>query len=100
MFEANVSSMCPASGVEGAELRAFDWAELAARLAAARDLRSVTVRRREHACASFNRLAAGSFSAGANGKRDINPNGLGHGKSPWGNKPEVAYDAANGDREK
>lgn len=100
MFEANISSLKPASPGEGAELRAFDWAELTARLAAARDLRGVVVRRRNHESASFDRLAASVIAGSPKGKRGINPNGLGHGKSPRGNKPEVASNAANGDREK
>lgn len=80
MFETNMSSIHPAAAPEGAELRAFDWAELTARLAAARDLRQVVVHRRGHASASFDQWAAGDIAARSNGKLIVNSSGLGCGK--------------------
>lgn len=99
MFETNIPSMRPAATPEGAELRAFDWAELTARLAAARDLRQVAARRRDHAGASFDQLVAGGIAAQDNDKRAVNPNALARGKGRCGNTPEVVEEAINGDRE-
>ena len=100
MFEAKITPAGAASVQESAELRAFDWCELTARLAASRDLRMLVQRRSGAAGASFDRSAATCLASQGNGIRAVNPNDLGHGKSPWGKKPEVASDAANGDREK
>lgn len=99
MFEAQIDTSRLVPAADHAELRAFDWQELSARLAAARDLRSVVVHRRAARNASFDRAAAQLIAGHGNDKRPVNPKGLGHGKTPCGITPLNANDAANGDRE-
>lgn len=99
MLETHIPSPDLAGPSKSAELRAFDWAELAARLAAARDLRGVFTHRRAAVQASFDRATARRFAVEGNGIPDVNPIGLGHGKPNRGIRSEVANSATNGDRE-
>lgn len=99
MFETSNTQAAFDDAMEGAQLRAISWAELVARLSAARDLRSLLVR--EHAA------VGGTFTAFAevrtdmlNGTQpDINPDGLGRRKELEAIKPCAAIDATPGDRE-
>ena len=60
----------------GKALRAFGWAELTARINAARDLRSLLERDNFLISASFSDAAAGYFSSREQGKPDVNPHSL------------------------
>ena len=68
------------------ELCALSWSDLKAKLAAARDLREVIVEDENGAIASFDadsarRLAAISDRPEDDGKRPVNPHGLGNSKA-------------------
>ncbi|MEQ8410462.1 MAG: hypothetical protein RIC51_11580 [Erythrobacter sp.] len=90
-----------ASGRGGDALRAIDWGELTARLAAARDLRLLLRRDTqssiEGAAASFGDAAARYFAALEDGERPVNPDDLEARKASRGIHPIHDGDAATGD---
>ena len=112
MFETKILSGSDYPGqlstLEGGALRAFDWPELVARIAATNDLRRVV----KSSGASFGDFAAlatdltpdetpdqtVSNQARGNSKHAVNPNALGAGKTP---SPKAVVDdehATLGDR--
>ena len=100
MFEGNFSQTgCDRAG-NGTGLRPISWAELSARLAAARDLRDVLrPAAAASGSASFASGAAAQFAAQGEGIRNVNPDALGAGKTPRGIAGSPAEDSAGGDRE-
>ncbi|AOL22061.1 hypothetical protein Ga0102493_111032 [Erythrobacter litoralis] len=90
-----------ASGRAGDALRAIDWAELNARLGAARDLR-VLLRRDAHSniesnAASFGDAAARYFAALEQDERPVNPDHLEARKASRSILGNKQGDAATGD---
>lgn len=92
-----------AQRLQGEELRAFDWAELVARIRAAQDLRAIWCSDSQFGTASFSGVAAGSFSRGSHrdpdSKPPVNRDALGHRKPVSGKENAAAADAVRGDRE-
>ena len=93
----------PATGAESLPRRPFAWAELVARLAATRDVRSAMAEVSHGHGGSFlaaERLMDGAF-AHSNPKHEsaVNPVGLTDGKAGGALCAEAAADAANVDRE-
>lgn len=92
MFEA---AILPVAATSQVALRPLDWGELAARLAAARDLRSLLSRSAGH---------HGSFAAGAatlragGGEPGVNLDGLGRGKAAEAIDAFTAGEAVMGDQ--
>ncbi len=90
MFEDKPPQPPFANGSEGDdsardELCALSWSELTAKLAAARDLRGELGNADDAAFASFDphcaaHIASHSEKLPDDGKRDVNPDGLGNGK--------------------
>ena len=99
MFEGNHISAGFASSGEGTALRAIGWAELAARINAANDLREVLRRDNTAFIASFSDAAAGYFAAPEEEKRNVNPDALCDRKSSELLGFEAEDDPATGDRE-
>ncbi len=107
MFESTTllgaSQEEPAAGADSLPRRPFAWAELVARLAATRDMRSVFAEVSQGHGGSFlaaERLMDGPF-ANSNLKHEsaVNPVGLTDGKAGEALCAEAAADAANVDRE-
>lgn len=103
MFESKLTPAAAAQAAETGAMRAFEWHELVARLAAARDLRGVFAGSRVDSRASF---AAGAARALAPGGSDdwgdkgyVNPDALGAGKSPCANTVAAGRGAGQCDRE-
>jgi len=96
MFEAANTFRMPEPGAEGA-LRALDWAEIVARLAAVRDLRAVLSRPVLAGGGFVPQVAAGIACAS---ERGVNLAALAGGK--WVDAKTVATvgSTANGDRDK
>ena len=99
MFEGNHFSVDLASRREGTALRAIGWAELAARINAANDLREVLRRDNTAFIASFSDAAAGYFATANEGKRDVNPDALCDRKSSELMGVDTEGDPTTGDRE-
>jgi hypothetical protein len=86
-------------GESGEEpLRDLSWSDLAARLAAARDLRASLEESLKSGDGSFDAESARRLSARGEGKPDINPNGLASGKGSHDKEADEADEAINGDR--
>ena len=96
MFEAANSFRVPEPGAEGA-LRALDWAEIVARLAAVRDLRAVLARPMLAGGGFVPQAAAGIASAS---ERSVNLAALAGGKWVDAKTGATAGSAATGDRDK
>ena len=92
MFEGNLSSVVAGQTGDVGALRAVAWSELAAKLAAARDLRASL----EGSEASFDAGSARRIAAHHNGKSSINPDDLGNGKGPEGIANPAVHGAATG----
>lgn len=75
MFEGK-----PPKADAGASLQAVTWADLSARLAAARDLRKALAGD-ENGEGSFDAASARWIADHAEGKPDVNPDDLGNGKA-------------------
>ncbi len=95
MFEGKPPAMpgakaCESSETASGELSALDWAELTAKLAAARDLRRHLAETGNGALASFDaqcarEIAAHHGYAEENDKYCVNPDDLANGKWPGSN---------------
>ena len=96
MFEAAIAFRMPEPGAEGA-LRALDWAEIVARLAAVRDLRAVFARPVVAGGGFVPQAAAGIARAG---ERGVNLGSLAGSKWADANTAATAGSAGNGDRDK
>jgi hypothetical protein len=99
MFEGNHISAGLVPGGEGKALRAFGWAELAARINAANDLREVLRRDNTAFIASFSDAAAGFFADEGQGKPNVNPDALCDRKSSGIMDDDAEGDPTTGDRE-
>jgi hypothetical protein len=103
MFEGNLSSVVAGQTGDVGALRAVAWSELAAKLAAARDLRGVFAASRRGSLASFAPHAARALALREvetdRGKQSINPDALGHGKGPRAISIAAADEAGDRDRE-
>lgn len=99
MFEGNHISAGFVPNGESTALRAIGWAELAARINAANDLRDVLRRDNTAFIASFSDAAAGYFATADEGKRDVNPDALCDRKSSEDMGVDAQGDPNTGDRE-
>ena len=99
MFEGNHISAGFAPRGEGAALRTIGWAELAARINAANELREALRRDNPAFTASFSDAAAGYFAGAEEGKRDVNLDALVDRKSSGLLGVEAEGDPTTGDRE-
>ena len=99
MFENKAITAAAIPANEGTALKAIAWPELAARINAARDLRSVL--RRDGSCmmASFTDAAAGYFSQEEDSKRPVNPDALEHGKPAGCTTGGTESEVSESDRE-
>jgi hypothetical protein len=79
-------------------LRMLGWAELSARLGAARDYRRLMVVELRSGGGSFDGGSARRLASFAQGKRDINPIALTNGKMPGCISAAVVSDQSPGDR--
>ena len=89
-----------AQDTEGSEelLHDLSWAELAARLAAARDLRQELDLPAESGEASFDAQFARQINGQRNGKPGVNPMGLAHGKQDRGKTVGTEHATTTGNR--
>lgn len=100
MYESLLKIPVPGDAGADVPLAAIEWPVLAARLAAARDLRLALQARPPVAGASFYPAAAAMLADRTDdGKREINPEGLVDGKQPWARTATAASEAHSGDRE-
>lgn len=100
MFDTRLTIPRANAGSGGKALRAIGWAELTARINAARDLRRVLLDDGPLLIASFGDAAAGYFATVEEGKRSINHNALGGRKCSDGTEIFAEGKSATGDREK
>ena len=103
MFETNLANPAAAivahDATYGADgLRPLSWAELVARLSAARDFRRVMGSRFATSGASFNQVSARHLAALGDAQRGINPFALANGKIANGMELAGAGDDMQGDR--
>jgi hypothetical protein len=97
MYEGAIRIPAAEAGVDGG-LRGFAWAELVARLAAARDLRGELGPGRPPGASSFAPEAA-RLVRQADGEDDVNLEALAHGKARGRKSVAPASTAAGCDRE-
>jgi hypothetical protein len=83
----------------GASLQAVTWADLSARLAAARDLRNALAEE-ENGEGSFDAASARWIADHADGKPDVNPDDLGNRKAVDGMAGDEPVLPVPGDRGK
>lgn len=99
MFEGTVPSISSHAAAEVGALRPVAWPELAAKFAAARDLRGVFAAGVRRSFASFAPGTAHALAARADLIPDVNPDALADGKDR-GSRPVVTAEyARDGDRE-
>lgn len=103
MYEANLSSITAAQADDSGAMRAFEWDELVAKLAAARDLRGLFAAARGDSPGSFAAGAAHAFAiaekTSSPNKGSVNPDALGAGKRPGARTVAAAVEAGDCDRE-
>ena len=97
MFEAAIVFPDMETGPQG-DLRALDWAEIVARLAAARDLRAVFARPVVQGGGFVPQTAAGIAGEGRN-ERGVNLAALATGKWPEVTIAAAAPHSGHGDRD-
>ena len=103
MYETNFTRAAAEAGFHDAAfgadgLRSLSWAELVARLGAARDFRRVMGDRLVAGGASFNLASARNLAGRDEGKPGINPFALANGKIADGMGLADTGDAMPGDR--
>ena len=98
MFEAALSLRVPETKPDGA-LRALDWGEIVARLAAMRDMRAVLARPVVQGGGFVPRAASGIAAHAAN-ERGVNLAALATGKWPDRTIAAAARPTGHGDRDK
>ncbi|UVI40054.1 hypothetical protein [Qipengyuania spongiae] len=96
MFEGQIKSIDDMETGESSVLRQFRWTDLMARLAATRDLRSVTLDSGSSAATSFADLHRETEN---NDDRPVNQDVLSRGKFARLDAANAAARAAHGDRE-
>jgi len=100
MFEGKPPNSAAAQPIEeaqeGKSLRPLSWADLVARLAAARDLRGAYDGAGEAADASFDAGSARRIAAHHNGKHSVNLDDLSNGKGRDGMANAAVHGAAIG----
>ncbi len=97
MFEGKILHDQFSETGDGLALRELAWADLVARLAAARDLRGELDGVAGEAGGGFEHYAKLACTAQGKGKRAVNRNALGHGKDDGAKEQETATNAANRD---
>ena len=100
MYEGKIQIPVQAPQGEGTALRAVAWAELTARLDAARELRRELRRDGAFGGASFSDAAAAYFASFETDKPAVNQDALSHGNSSQCMNEPAEGNAAIGDREK
>ncbi len=99
MYETSNTQAAFDDAMDGAQLRTISWAELVARLSAARDLRSLLVREHASAGGTFTAFAEVRDDMLNSTKPDINPDGLVRRKQLEAIEACAANIATPGDRE-
>lgn len=99
MFDSRFRIPEGSARAEGSALRVVAWSELAARLDAARDLRSELRHYSALGGASFCDAAAGYFASLNQGKPDVNPDDLSDGNRAPCMTGGAQGEVATGERE-
>ena len=81
---------------EDGGLLTVSWAELSARLSAARDLRHALAQKSPPEVASFDPAAARRIVRQGNGKSGVNLDALAHGNAKGANNAGISSDAVTG----